>query len=108
MPMMTRRDCLKVGGAAAALAASGCAPLARGGSQPALPEPWLTGEGDGPLDPAIWRTMNRASFGPRPGELARVRESGLEACVGEQLHAQPRGESPAVVWRVGSLDTLQV
>jgi len=52
--------------------------------------------------------MNRAAFGPRPGDLGRVREIGLDAYLEEQLNPETIDESPAVAWRLWSLDTLQV
>jgi uncharacterized protein (DUF1800 family) len=110
--MPTRRDCLKGSGlAAAALAASGCAGLPRDLSQQALPDGWMGGApeaADGRHDLAIARTLGRASFGPRPGELRRVREIGLDAYLEEQLHPEQLDESPAVGWRLWRLDTLQV
>jgi len=117
--MLTRRDCLKRGGlAAAALAVSGCAPVGRpldlagGLSQPAPPERWTGDAGTEPTarraEAAAWRTLNRAGFGPRPGDLQRVREIGLDAYLEEQLAPERVEESAAVAWRLWPLDTLQV
>jgi uncharacterized protein (DUF1800 family) len=111
--MITRRNCLRQSGwAAAALAAAGCAPLTRGLSQPEPSEGWSDRAGDRradtPANAALRRIVNRTSFGPRPGELKRVREIGVDAYLEEQLHPERLEESPAVAWRLWPLDTLQV
>src|SRR5947209_5828758 len=105
--MTTRRDCLKMGGlAAAAVAVSGCSGLTRELSQPAPAERWGPG-GDGRAEPAVWRTLNRAAFGPRPGDVRHVGEIGLDAYLEEQLHPEHLDETPAIAWRLWRLDTLQ-
>jgi uncharacterized protein (DUF1800 family) len=111
--MISRRHCLRQSGwAAAALATAGCAPLTRGLSQPELPKGWADRasgrQTDAPAEAALRRVVNRTSFGPRPGELKRVREIGVDAYLEEQLHPDRLEESPAVAWRLWSLDTLQV
>jgi uncharacterized protein (DUF1800 family) len=112
MIRMTRRDCLKRGGlAAAALAASGCRSLDLGGlSQPPLPERWMAAGATGRRGElaATLRALNRAAFGPRPGDLRRVREIGLDAYLEEQLAPERLEESSAVGWRLWPLDSLQV
>jgi uncharacterized protein (DUF1800 family) len=50
--------------------------------------------------------LNRAAFGPRPGDVARVARMGASAYLEEQL-ADRMDEDPAVGWRVGALDILQ-
>jgi uncharacterized protein (DUF1800 family) len=129
---VTRRDCLKAGGLADALTATGCADLTRPVSQPPIPRGW-TEEPSGPSHPAprpqaapaqhpaqeergeeraaddfsIWRTLNRAGFGPRPGDLRRVREMGLDAYLEEQLAPERIPEARAVGWRLWMLDSLE-
>jgi uncharacterized protein (DUF1800 family) len=108
--MVTRRECLKRGGLAAALAVSGCSQLTRDLSQSPPPERWW--EAGQPwkeprAETAALRTLNRAGFGPRPGDMQRVREIGLEAYLEEQLHPERLEESRAVDWRLWRLDTLQ-
>jgi uncharacterized protein (DUF1800 family) len=110
--MITRRDCLRQGGiAATALAAAGCAPLVPELSQPEPSPGWLDdagGEAEASrADAVLWRTVNRTSFGPRPGELRRLREIGADAYLEEQLHPEQLEESAAVGWRLWRLDTLQ-
>src|SRR5947209_4874039 len=111
--MITRRQCLKHGGlAAAALAAAGCAPRMPELSQAMPAEGWAEDtarqrDASG-AETAMWRTVSRASFGPRPGDLKRVREIGVDAYLDEQLHPEHLEESAAVGWRLWRLDTLQV
>src|ERR671932_2428299 len=110
--MATRRDCLRGGaGAAAALAMAGCSQLTQRLSQPAVPQPWAGDEaelrGSRGADRALLRTLHRAGFGPRPGDVERVREIGLDAYLEEQLHPERLEESPAIAWRLWKLDTLQ-
>jgi uncharacterized protein (DUF1800 family) len=94
------------------LAAAGCTPLTRGLSQPEPAEGWAESAGDGSTgassDAVLLRIVNRTSFGPRPGELKRIREIGVDAYLEEQLHPERLDESPAVAWRLWPLDTLQV
>src|SRR5438128_11949743 len=102
--MTTRRECLKQGGmAAATLAAAGCGPITRGLSQPALDPDWSPSAapaGNPAAVMALRRTISRTSLGPRPGELKRTREIGLDAYLEEQLHPEHLDESPAVAWRL--------
>jgi uncharacterized protein (DUF1800 family) len=109
--MITRRDCLKCGGAAAAaVAMSGCAQITdRLGDAPADWDPVVAGGGvaAGAIDSAVRRTLNRAAFGPRPGDLERVQQMGLDAYLEEQLHPERIEESTAVGWQLWRLDSLE-
>ena len=78
---LTRRQILGLGVAGAALA--GCSPAARR-LAPDLPADVSLPQGD--VEPTL-RLVNRVSFGPVPGELARVARMGLEAYLAEQLSA---------------------
>jgi uncharacterized protein (DUF1800 family) len=108
--MITRRECLKGGGAvAAALAASGCAQITdRLGDAPGDWDPAASGNGSAgaTVDPAVRRTLSRAAFGPRPGDMERVQQMGLDAYLEEQLHPERVEESTAVAWRLWRLDSL--
>jgi len=44
-------------------------------------------------DEAIVHALNRLGYGPRPGDVDRVREMGLEAWVDEQLHPESIDDS---------------
>lgn len=84
---LTRRQFLRLGGAtAAAVAASGCSAIGREVAQRDLPEA-LTAVSTPPqtVDPVL-RFLNRAGYGPAPGQLARARRLGLAAILEEQLH----------------------
>jgi uncharacterized protein (DUF1800 family) len=39
-------------------------------------------------DKAIAHIVNRIAFGPRPGDLARIRETGLQRYIDQQLHPE--------------------
>lgn len=54
---------------------------------------------------AILHAMNRLGFGPRPGEVARIREMGLETWVQRQLHPEQIDDS-ALEARLGRYPTL--
>jgi hypothetical protein len=101
MPL-SRREFLKLGGlAAATLTASACGAAGRQLAQNELPESLqlpplpadgrLTASGMGRpairVNPAL-RLLNRAGYGPRPGDLARLDEMGYEAYLEEQLNPE--------------------
>lgn len=46
-------------------------------------------------DEAIFHALNRLAFGPRPGEIERVRRMGLENWIGQQLHPEMIDDSEA-------------
>ncbi len=103
---VTRGEFLGLAAAAAGVAAlSGCTAVARRLSAPELPD------GIGRLaagdDPA-WRVLNRAAFGPRPGDLERVREMGVDAYLEEQLHPEAVEERWAAWMRLLPMDTLDM
>ena len=45
-------------------------------------------------DEAILQALNRLGFGPRPGDLERVREMGLQKWIDRQLHPESIDDSP--------------
>src|SRR5262245_62489677 len=51
-----------------------------GASRTAEPSPSLT------ADQQILHVLNRLGYGPRPGDLERVRRMGLQVYVGQQLN----------------------
>jgi uncharacterized protein (DUF1800 family) len=60
-----------------------------------------------PDDSTIVHVLNRAGFGPRPGEVAHVRQVGLEAWIGRQLQPE-RIPDRAVDARLRSYETLDL
>ncbi|MBM3458622.1 MAG: DUF1800 domain-containing protein, partial [Armatimonadetes bacterium] len=79
---MTRKQLLN--GTAATLGAAGlagCTPLVNRFATPELPAALPDAGGD----PYLRRALNRIAFGPRPEDLIRVGEIGLNAYVEEQL-----------------------
>ncbi|MFN3650315.1 MAG: DUF1800 domain-containing protein [Armatimonadota bacterium] len=104
---LSRGELLKLAaGAAGAAAISGCSEVTRRLSVPELPERIGAAEAE-PVDPA-WRLLNRAAFGPRPGDLERVREIGTDAYLEEQLSPETIDESRAAWMRLLPLDTLNM
>ncbi len=45
-------------------------------------------------DEAILQALNRLGFGPRPGDLERVKQMGLEKWIDRQLHPESIDDSP--------------
>jgi uncharacterized protein (DUF1800 family) len=44
-------------------------------------------------DQAILHALNRLGYGPRPGDVARIREMGLEKWIDQQLHSESINDS---------------
>jgi uncharacterized protein (DUF1800 family) len=79
---------------------------------------YASGRAASPADRARWGTLLdqerkvfqlvcRITFGPRPGDLERVRDLGLKAFLDEQLHPE-RLDDSAVKARLASLPTLSM
>jgi uncharacterized protein (DUF1800 family) len=100
---LSRRECVRVGliGAAAA-GLAGCAPIARRlADHPAdLPLP------TGPIEPEV-RLLNRAGFGPRPGDVARIQTQGWNAYVHQELAAS-KPESISLLMQLQRQDVGQI
>ncbi len=58
-----------------------------------------------PPDQKIVHLLNRIAFGPRPGDVERVREMGIQAFINEQLHPE-RIDDSALEAKLGTLPTL--
>jgi hypothetical protein len=98
---LSRRDFLRLGGlTAAAASVTSCSVVSRYVAQDELPETLEVPTAVPPGSTAstipaagfptlavnpIQRLLNRAGYGPRPGDLARVSEMGFEAYLEEQL-----------------------
>ena len=97
MSVFSRRDCLERGALATAgalaLAAGGCSEAVRRYTAPQVPKE-ASLPPSGPVDPAA-RLLNRAAFGPAPGDVARVTRIGATAYVDEQL--APNDDEPAIL-----------
>lgn len=86
---ISRRDFLKLGGlTAVAVSATACNALGQKIDQGTLPEilsPPAQVASQAPVDP-VFRFLNRAGFGPRPGDWRYAADLGLEAYLEEQLN----------------------
>src|SRR6478736_5840659 len=58
-------------------------------------------------DAAITHLLNRIAFGPRPGDVDRVRAIGVERYVDEQLHPERIADTP-VSERLAGLTTVRL
>lgn len=112
MPV-SRRNLIRAGALGTGAAAlGGCGRATRVLTQPDLPEHLPATAGAAP--DLAWRVLNRFAFGPRPGELERVRAAGADAYLEEQLRGSPGrapsrltfDDTPAAELRVRLLDTI--
>src|SRR5688572_15418945 len=85
---------------------TGCSEVTRRYSVTSLPE--RIGQADSGPGDAVWRVLNRMAYGPRPGDVERVREVGIDAYVEEQLHPERLEETAAAWMRLLPLDTLNM
>ncbi len=94
--MLSRRNFLKLGGiTAVTVGASACGVIGQEVSQRQLPDSLafpVVGAGDPTL-----RILNRAGFGPRPGDVQRVRDLGLTAYLDEQLQPETIEDNAAAL-----------
>lgn len=120
---LSRRDFLTAGGLATlALSASSCSVASRGMAQLELPEslefpetlpPGNLTSADSAEDRLeyyvnpIKRLLDRAGYGPRPGDLARASDLGFKAFLEEQLHPE-RIDDPAAELLVRNLHTYHM
>jgi uncharacterized protein (DUF1800 family) len=56
----------------------------------------------------IQQALNRLTFGPRPGDVERVRAMGLEKWIDRQLDPESIPENPALAEKLRYLDTLDL
>jgi uncharacterized protein (DUF1800 family) len=56
--------------------------------------------------PAEWRVLNRLGFGPRPGDVSRLRAEGIQDWIERQLHPESIPESTDLEAALARLDTL--
>jgi uncharacterized protein (DUF1800 family) len=71
---------------------------------------WATGRFDQKLskDKQVLHVLNRLTFGPRPGDLDRVRSVGVEKWLRQQLQPRLIAEDPRVEARLRPLASLQL
>src|SRR5256885_4724467 len=60
-----------------------------------------------PDDPTIVHVLNRLGFGPRPGDVERVRTAGVAAYIEQQLHPE-RIPDAQMATRLAPLSTLDM
>ena len=88
--------------AAGAISLGGCAPW-----EQADPRHGLARLTDEPAPTAWeWRVLNRLGYGPRPGDVARLRSEGVEPWIEAQLHPQSIAEPADLQAALARLDTL--
>jgi len=58
-----------------------------------------------PADLVAWHFLSRTTFGPRPQDMERAKQKGIDALLDEQLHPE-RIEDSAVGQRIAALPTL--
>jgi len=69
---------------------------------------------DGPFDKKLTKdqqivhSLNRLTFGPRPGDVEQVRKLGLEKWIDLQLHPDQIPENPVLESRLKPLETLRM
>jgi uncharacterized protein (DUF1800 family) len=65
---------------------------------------WVSATTPAPTDAAITHLLNRVAYGPRPGDVERVRALGLDRYIDEQLHPE-RIADRAIQPRLAGLTT---
>ncbi len=59
-------------------------------------------------DDQILHALGRLTFGPRPGDIARVKKIGLKKWIFEQLHPDRIDENPVLEARLQALESLRM
>ncbi|MEM9775328.1 MAG: hypothetical protein AAF902_12160, partial [Chloroflexota bacterium] len=87
---MNRRKFIQLGLTTGTLAASGCSVIGKQMAIQDLPDklellpPGPTNTAKENIDP-LWRLLNRAGYGPRPGDYAKAQTVGYEQWLEQQL-----------------------
>ncbi len=92
-------------GGSVAVSASGCSSVIDRLTKPDLPDS-LQPPGGSERHP-IAHLLNRAAFGPRPGQIAEVEKMGREKWIDRQLDYKNLSDT-TVDWRVRRYDTLKL
>ncbi|GAB4281301.1 MAG: DUF1800 domain-containing protein [Candidatus Promineifilaceae bacterium] len=86
---LSRRQFLRLGAAAtAATAASACSVIGREVKQNELPAKLIFAPQPAAQTDTLWRLLNRAGFGPRPGDYQRAVQMGAAAWLEQQLNPE--------------------
>ena len=59
-------------------------------------------------DEQILHALDRLAFGPRPGDVARVKKIGLKKWIFQQLHPDRMAENPVLEARLQALESLRM
>jgi uncharacterized protein (DUF1800 family) len=59
-------------------------------------------------DPLVAHVLNRLAFGPKPGDVERIRRSGVDAYIDEQLHPERIPLPNDLTARLASLDVQRL
>jgi hypothetical protein len=59
-------------------------------------------------DEQVLHALDRLTFGPRPGDLERVRKIGLKKWIDLQLHPERIKENPELARRLEPLESLRM
>jgi hypothetical protein len=101
---ISRRTFLATLAGSTALAISGCSKVVDELAQPDLPkELWLP---SGATRHPIAHLLNRAAYGPRPGQMEQVEKIGRAKWIEHQLDYKDVGDD-ALEWRMRRYDTLK-
>jgi uncharacterized protein (DUF1800 family) len=57
-------------------------------------------------DERIVHAVERLTFGPRPGDIDRVRKQGLDRWIDDQLHPERIAENPMLIEKIKPLESL--
>ena len=60
------------------------------------------------LDKQIVHVLNRLTFGPRPGDVQQVRQTGVDKWIDQQLHPERIAENPALDTRLKPLESMNL
>src|SRR5436305_13041879 len=61
-----------------------------------------------PNDKKILHSLNRLTFGPRPGDVEAVRKMGLKKWIDLQLHPERIAENPELAQKLAPLESLRL
>src|ERR1700722_1289862 len=59
-------------------------------------------------DDQILHALDRLTFGPRPGDVERLKRIGLKKWIDQQLHPERLAENPVLETQLKALESLQM